>query len=365
MLAVPAAQALATPPQHAIQEEQQSSLPRCRHGSGPGSVGCHNLVDVKYISMPKDWGRQKHMDSMLNSVRHSYAGSDMIRSVEHFKAVTVHCPCHGDTPCPDKACTVSDRSSLSNATIRTLENINTRYEKGTRAGRIGCWASHYTALEEFVNADPAETAPLLLLLEDDVQLDGHLTSRRGNSDDDDEGSGNPGGLWTALHKEPSGAGTAFFEMLPRWLAELPDEWDVVRFSTWSNYCYEDLLKPAPAPRIFRARMRRILTKTCDGHNESWPGTGAEEAWGGKQFKTYMGTHANLLTRTGARNVLASMLGCGVRTQDYCGYPENIPNQGVISHPDAEFGGRPFRSYAIPTPSVMTGGYRTTIRRKYK
>ena len=74
--------------------------------------------------------------------------------------------------------------------------------------------------------------------------------------------------------------------------------------------------------------------------------------------SHLGTHANLLTREGAKNVLASMLGCGVRAMDYCGYPESMPNQRVITGPDPEYrnsGGRLFRSYAIPTHTVLIQG----------
>ena len=146
-------------------------------------------------------------------------------------------------------------------------------------------------------------------------------------------------------------------MLPLWLAELRDEWDVIRFSTFTNYCWEDLVAAPPAPKIFRARMRRLGRPTCDGVNESWPGIRNDRvAWGGSEFNTYLGTHANLLTREGAKNVLASMLGCGVRAMDYCGYPESMPNQRVISGPDPEYiGGRLYRSYAIPTHTVLIQG----------
>ena len=44
--------------------------------------------------------------------------------------------------------------------------------------------------------------------------------------------------------------------------------------------------------------------------------------------------------------------------DYCGYPESMPNQRVITGPDPEYrksGGRLFRSYAVPTHTVLIQG----------
>ena len=141
-----------------------------------------------------------------------------------------------------------------------------------------------------------------------------------------------------------GEDASFFKMLPAWLSQLPPEWDVLRFSTFTTFCLQDLLR-GPSP-IFHAVRH---AQPCDGANSSWamlPAPPDDDV-----PKQYLGNHANLVSRAGARNLLSSMWGCGVGMQDLCGYQEEEPNQGTST-------GRPFRSYSIPTPRVLTAGSST-------
>ena len=218
---------------------------------------CTGVLDVRWINLASSTERRGHMAQMLDKlISTSDVVAKMVRSSERFEAVTAACDCEaGARACPERPCSVSASCQVSNDSIALLER-DVRMDANSRAGHMGCWCSHYSALHDFVN-DP-ESAPLLLLLEDDAFL------------------------------EPT-----FFEVLPNWLAQLPsDGWDIVRFSTWNNYRESDRINPSSlASRIYHARM----------HNHSEGYTGRHNHTDGRQrldsgLDYYMGNHVSLLTR---------------------------------------------------------------------
>ena len=233
---------------------------------------CNGVLDIRWINLASSTKRRGHMSQMLDKlISTSDVVAKMVRSSERFDAVTAACDCaDGTRVCPDQACRVSATCQISNDSITLLER-DARMDASSRAGHMGCWCSHYSALHDFVN-DP-ESAPLLLLLEDDAFLE-----------------------------------TSFFEVLPTWLAQLPsDGWDLVRFSTWSNYRESDRINPGSlASHIYHARLQN--------HSESY--TGAHNHTGGQRrtdggLAYYMGNHVTLLTRqVGVGRVCVR--GCGRR-----------------------------------------------------
>eukprot|EP00966_Prymnesium_polylepis_P001504 34581-Prymnesium_polylepis.1 len=222
--------------------------PSCNAGDGAGAGTCAGLIDIRWINVASQTQRAANMRSMLGSILRDSRARRMVRTSERFEGVAASCPCT-DAPCPERACSVSDRCVLSNTTIRTLETNKTRNEHygNSRPGRIGCWCSHYSALHAY--AHDSSAAPLLLLLEDDVVLDAD-----GRHPKYEEAVNNVK-VWGR------GEDASFFEMLPAWLSQLPPEWDVLRFSTFTTFCLQDLLR-GPSP-IFHAVRH---AQPCDGAN---------------------------------------------------------------------------------------------------
>eukprot|EP00326_Haptolina_ericina_P011670 CAMPEP_0181213136 /NCGR_PEP_ID=MMETSP1096-20121128/24737_1 /TAXON_ID=156174 ORGANISM="Chrysochromulina ericina, Strain CCMP281" /NCGR_SAMPLE_ID=MMETSP1096 /ASSEMBLY_ACC=CAM_ASM_000453 /LENGTH=467 /DNA_ID=CAMNT_0023304741 /DNA_START=98 /DNA_END=1501 /DNA_ORIENTATION=+ len=290
--------------------------------TGTGDVPCTDEIEIRFINADNSTERREVMQKSLSELT---SGSSLLRGFQRTAAIKGICSSGGGASMCESggACTFSENVELKNGnTLMTpLDSLAptgqmyyTTIEQGGASalgGNLGCWSSHYAAIQDFIAGNPP--TEFMLLLEDDVAV------------------------WPQ-----------FFDELPSLLAELPHDaaWHALRFSTWNTLwqpdqlsdtswyhvrhagsIYDDLIAPGLrdfssfsastiVPELLQHVADGVPIPTGDLFTLRNPNI-VFELKNGTVF--YMGSHATLLQRSTAQQLLDHFAACGAGNPDIEGY----------------------------------------------
>jgi len=242
--------------------------------------------------------------------------SPLVRGWERFSAVGGHCStgdnlsttlCKAGTVCTWSSDYVSpnftDPKVMNSLAPSGQYDYTIPFASNSMAGNLGCWASHVSAIQAFVDSGKSE---FMLILEDDVVA------------------------WPQL-----------FDELPTLLDQLPvgEPWHALRFSTWNSLwqpdqvgdtswyhvrhrgsIYDDIISPTLRNISMTQLLQDVRDQTRITPQHLSPISNPNlifEYPNGTVF--YFGSHATLVQRSTAQQLLDHFVACGAGNPDIEGY----------------------------------------------